>query len=62
MAIKLVSTVINEKKQWTLIAVSNDPMVMAACDRVILLESGVIAAEGTFTEMVHQKKLLEFIY
>jgi len=58
--VKLMSTVIKEKKQWTLIAVSNDPLIMAACDRVILLENGSITATGTFLQLLQSKKLVEF--
>ncbi|MCE7997168.1 MAG: ATP-binding cassette domain-containing protein [Roseivirga sp.] len=48
---KLVQLV-TEEALCTLVAVSNDPMVMAACDRIILMEEGTVAIEGTYPELL----------
>lgn len=48
---KLVQLV-TEEALCTLVAVSNDPMVMAACDRIILMEEGTVAREGTYQELL----------
>jgi ABC-type bacteriocin/lantibiotic exporter with double-glycine peptidase domain len=48
---KLVELVTNESK-CTLVAVSNDAMVMEACDRIILMDGGKIAKEGTYAELL----------
>lgn len=48
---KLVQLVTDEAL-CTLVAVSNDPMVMAACDRIILMEGGTIVKEGTYAELL----------
>ncbi len=48
---KLVQLVTDEAL-CTLVAVSNDPMVMAACDRIILMENGTVAKEGTYSELL----------
>jgi ABC-type bacteriocin/lantibiotic exporter with double-glycine peptidase domain len=37
---------------WTLIAVSNDPVVMAACDRVVIINNGVVETQGSFKELI----------
>jgi ABC-type bacteriocin/lantibiotic exporter with double-glycine peptidase domain len=39
-------------KQKTMLIVSNDPMVMAACDKIILLEGGVLKAVGPYKELL----------
>lgn len=44
--------VVTSAAECTLVAVSNDPMVMAACDRVIIMEEGTIKAEGTYSELL----------
>lgn len=36
---------------WTFVTVSNDPAVMAACDRVCVLEQGQIVLEGPYEEI-----------
>jgi ABC-type bacteriocin/lantibiotic exporter with double-glycine peptidase domain len=50
----LVQAVISGDNPWTLLAVSNDPLVMAACDRTIVLHEGGIIAEGAFDELLKQ--------
>ncbi len=46
--LQLVQCVINPESNWTLIAVSNDPLVMAACDRVVVLDQGRIIADDNY--------------
>ena len=57
----LINITISSKSPWTSIAVSNDPLVMAACDRVIVLNDGVIVAEGTFDELLKQNIITSYI-
>jgi ABC-type bacteriocin/lantibiotic exporter with double-glycine peptidase domain len=59
--IQLINTVINHSQHWTLVAVSNDPIVMAACDRIVILDNGNIIAEGTFQQLLQSNSLHEFI-
>lgn len=44
--------VVTSAAECTLVAVSNDPLVMAACDRIIVMENGTIATEGTYAELL----------
>ncbi|MDH5604082.1 MAG: ABC transporter ATP-binding protein/permease, partial [Cyclobacteriaceae bacterium] len=44
----LIRCAINSKKAWTLLTVSNDPLVMASCDRVIILDKGRIVADEPY--------------
>ncbi|MBL0739941.1 ATP-binding cassette domain-containing protein [Chryseolinea sp. Jin1] len=57
----LVNVVISSENPWTLIAVSNDPIVMAACDRVIVLQNGIVAQQGTFEDLVKLGTLNTYI-
>ena len=59
--ISLLQCVVDQSNPWTLITVSNDPMVMAACDRVIVLEKGRIKAEGSFAELMKNDSIKNFI-
>ena len=45
----------------TVVAVSNDPAVMSACDRVILMEKGTIKAEGSYSELQSAGHLNELV-
>lgn len=50
----LIRTIISPENGYTLLAVSNDPLVMAACQRVLILSDGVISAQGTFEDLVKE--------
>lgn len=52
--LQLVQSVINPECSWTLIAVSNDPLVMASCDRVIVLDEGRIVADDSYSSLLRQ--------
>ncbi|MBO3697955.1 peptidase domain-containing ABC transporter [Roseivirga sp. E12] len=53
--------VVTSNAECTLVAVSNDPLVMAACDRVIVMEEGTIKAEGTYAELLSEGYLNKII-
>ena len=38
---------------WTLLTISNDPMIMAACDRVVVLNEGEIVMDGNYRELIN---------
>ena len=48
----LIHMLTRREHPWTLVVVSNDPVIMAACDRVVLLEEGLVKAEGQFEDLV----------
>ncbi|MDZ7898540.1 MAG: ATP-binding cassette domain-containing protein [Arcicella sp.] len=51
----------DKKNPWTLITISNDPMVMAACDRVIVLNEGEILLDGKYQELIKNVQFQEII-
>jgi ABC-type bacteriocin/lantibiotic exporter with double-glycine peptidase domain len=52
--LQLIRCVINPESTWTLLTVSNDPMVMAACDRVIIMDEGRIVADDSYNALLKQ--------
>ncbi len=47
-----LSTYITRRDQpWTLLAVSNDPVLASQCDRIVLMEEGRIVIEGTWNSL-----------
>jgi ABC-type bacteriocin/lantibiotic exporter with double-glycine peptidase domain len=52
--LQLIRCVINPESTWTLLTVSNDPMVMASCDRVIILDEGRIVADDSYNALLKQ--------
>ena len=59
--LELLHPVIQENSRWTLVAVSNDPLVMASCDRVILMEDGKIADEGHINDLLKRGTINNYI-
>jgi ABC-type bacteriocin/lantibiotic exporter with double-glycine peptidase domain len=43
---------ISEENPWTLLIVSNDPLVLAACDRVIVMQDGEIIANEPYIHVI----------
>lgn len=48
---KLLNFLVDRTNPWTLLLVSNDPVLMQACDRNIILKNGRIYLEGTYQEL-----------
>lgn len=59
--LELLQSVINDEQHWTLIAVSNDPLVMAACDQVVVLSDGRIVDRGHFDDLVRKGTVNSYI-
>ncbi|HEY5691037.1 MAG TPA: ATP-binding cassette domain-containing protein [Cyclobacteriaceae bacterium] len=58
---RLIRMLSAPENNWSLIAVSNDPLIMEACDKVIVLDKGRIIGDGTFQELQEKNMLAEFI-
>lgn len=48
----ILDVLINKENDYTLISISNDPVVMASCDKVIYLRDGEIIANGTYEDII----------
>lgn len=57
----LIQCLVNKEKHWTLLAVSNDPVIMAACDRVLVMQGGRIEAEGKFDALLKEGIITKYI-
>ncbi|MFT6866610.1 MAG: ABC-type bacteriocin/lantibiotic exporter with double-glycine peptidase domain [Cyclobacteriaceae bacterium] len=60
--IKLIELLIDPANDWTLILISNDPMIMASCDRVIYMESGEVLHDTSFEKLVQIESIAKNIY
>ncbi len=49
--VRLAGLLTDPNSPWTLVVVSNDPMLASKCDRVIVMKEGHIVEEGTFDEI-----------
>lgn len=48
---KLLNFLTDRSNPWTLLLISNDPVLMEACDRNIILKEGKVHLQGTFSEL-----------
>jgi ABC-type bacteriocin/lantibiotic exporter with double-glycine peptidase domain len=58
--IDLVGRIINPDNKWTLLAVSNDPLIMASCDRVVVLDQGRIIANDNFNRLMKEGTISKY--
>ncbi|WP_305982669.1 peptidase domain-containing ABC transporter [Roseivirga thermotolerans] len=58
--LKLIQLVM-EMSVCTVVAVSNDPAVMSACDRVVLMEDGQIKADSTYEKLLSKGYLQDLV-
>lgn len=56
-----IKSLTSPDKKWTLLAVSNDPVVMAACDKVVVMNNGKIESEGTFKELLNKGIITNYL-
>lgn len=56
----LIRCVINPESRWTLLAVSNDPLVMASCDRVIVLDQGTVVADNSYHALMKEGVITKY--
>jgi ABC-type bacteriocin/lantibiotic exporter with double-glycine peptidase domain len=45
-----------------LLVISNDPLIMSACEKIIVMGDGMIMKEGTFEDLLKKGELQEFTY
>jgi ABC-type branched-subunit amino acid transport system ATPase component len=51
----------DKSNPWTFLTISNDPMIMAACDRLIVINEGVIKLDGNYKDLIKNPDFQEFI-
>lgn len=60
--LNLIKMLTDPDNQWTLIVVSNDPLVMSAVDRVMYMEDGKIVADDSFENVIKNESIVQKIY
>jgi ABC-type bacteriocin/lantibiotic exporter with double-glycine peptidase domain len=59
--LELIHCLTDKSNHWTLVAVSNDPLIMAACDRVIVLSEGTVVADSDFETLMKEGRLTNYM-
>lgn len=58
---RIIGILTNQKQPWTLIVLSNDPAMMAACQRVIVMDDGCLKAEGEYRDLLQYDFFQELV-
>jgi len=59
--IKLIRYLTDPAHEWSLIIVTNDPLIMKYCDRVVIMKEGSIVSDGEFDELISDQHLQEVV-
>lgn len=59
---ELLACVTKSQRPCTVIVVSKDPIIMSACDRVIMMQDGQVRMEGTMEELTRTQLFNDLIY
>lgn len=51
----MLEFLMDKQQPWTIISVSNDPLLLSQCTNIILMEDGGIKASGTFNDLMQDK-------
>ena len=57
--LQLIQTLTEPSHPWTLLLVSNDPLIMAACDRTVYLSRGEILVDGTVETVLANEEVIK---
>lgn len=56
---RILELILSPEFNWTVILISNDPMIMSAVDRLILMRNGRIEEEGHYSELKKSSTILQ---
>ncbi len=60
--IRIADLLTDKSKNWTLVAVTNDPILASRCDRIVLMKEGQIIEQGNFEQIqksIHFNKIFK---
>ena len=61
---KILSFLQDKSNGWTLIilSVSDDPLLLSSCDKIIVLNEGKVAAKGSYEQLLGDKNFQNLIF
>ncbi|MFN3851520.1 MAG: peptidase domain-containing ABC transporter [Spirosomataceae bacterium] len=59
--LRLMAFLTDKSSPWTLLTVSNDPVVMASCDKVLVMDKGKIVMTGSYEELNKTQDFHKFV-
>ena len=58
---RIIDELLKSTFAWTIIIVSNDPMIMQRCNRVVFLHRGTIHADGPYAEVCKHDRFSDLV-
>ena len=52
---RIINYVTSPERTWTLVLVSNDPLVAQSCERTIVLDKGRVMTSGSYADIIQQE-------
>lgn len=59
--VRIVKFLLDRSNPWTLVSVSNEPLLLEGCDRIILMNKGKIVEQGTYKELMKNPVFQEVV-
>jgi ABC-type branched-subunit amino acid transport system ATPase component len=56
---RILELILSPEFSWTVILISNDPMIMSAADRLILMRDGKIEDDGHYSDLKQTSIILQ---
>ncbi len=59
---RIANLLTNKDNEWTIVAVTDDPILASRCDRIVIMQDGRIVDEGTFEQIqnsIHYNKVFK---
>lgn len=59
--VRIVNFLLDRSNPWTLVSVSNEPLLLEGCDRIILMNKGKIVEQGTYKQLMKNPVFQEVV-
>ncbi|PWJ41785.1 peptidase domain-containing ABC transporter [Sediminitomix flava] len=59
--LKLISFLTDKNNPWTLLCMSNDPLMLSVCDRILLMDDGQVIKDDTYENLINDVQFKESI-
>jgi ABC-type bacteriocin/lantibiotic exporter with double-glycine peptidase domain len=59
--LRVLQFLMDRQTPWTLLCVSNDPTILATCDRIVLMKEGQIIAQGSYEALISNQEFQKIL-
>ena len=59
--LRVLQFLMDKEAPWTLLCVSNDPTILATCDKIVLMKDGEIIAQGNYETLIDNQEFQKIL-